>query len=89
MWECDIKSLNFNFISQKVENILGYTPEEWLENPTFWSDHIYSEDKEWVQNYCKNTTNDNLDHDFEYRMIAKNGSIVWLRDIVNIIYENY
>ena len=67
---------------------MGYTPEEWLENPTFWSDHIYSEDKEWVQNYCKNTTNDNLDHDFEYRMIAKNGSIVWLRDIVNIIYEN-
>ena len=88
VWECDVQTFIFNFISQKVENILGYTPEEWLENPTFWSDHIYSEDKEWVQNYCKNTTNDNLDHDFEYRMIAKNGSIVWLRDIVNIIYEN-
>ena len=88
VWECDIKSLNFNFISQKVENILGYTPDEWLGSPTFWSDHIYFEDKEWVQNYCKIKINDNSDHDFEYRMVNKNGSIVWLRDIVNVIYEN-
>ncbi|RKS94048.1 PAS domain S-box-containing protein [Flavobacterium limicola] len=88
VWECDSSSFTFNFISQKVENILGYTPEEWLENPTFWQDHIYSEDREWVRNYCMIKTNDNLDHDFEYRMVAKNGSIVWLRDIVNIVIEN-
>ncbi|MDO8316781.1 MAG: PAS domain S-box protein [Flavobacterium sp.] len=88
VWECDASSFSFNFISQKVENILGYSPKEWLENPTFWRDHIYSEDREWVQNYCMIKTNDNLDHDFEYRMVAKNGSIVWLRDIVNIVIEN-
>ena len=88
VWECDAATFNFNFISQKVENILGYTPEEWLGNPTFWRDHIYSEDSKWVQDYCKIKTNDVLDHDFEYRMVAKNGSIVWLRDIVNIVIEN-
>ena len=32
--------------------------------------------------------NQNLDHDFEYRMIAKDGSIVWVRDIVNVVLEN-
>lgn len=88
VWECDAFTFSFNFISQKVENILGYTPEEWLENPTFWRDHIYSDDREWVQNYCMTQTNDKLDHDFEYRMVAKNGSIVWLRDIVNVVLEN-
>lgn len=88
VWECDASTFSFNFISQKVENILGYTPEEWLENPTFWHDHIYSEDREWVQKYCRIKTNDNADHDFEYRMVAKDGSIVWLRDIVNIVIEN-
>ncbi|MFV8369886.1 PAS domain S-box protein [Flavobacterium sp. LB2R40] len=88
VWECDASSFSFNFISQKVENILGYTPEEWLGNSSFWRDHIYSEDKEWVQNYCKVKTNESLDHDFEYRMVAKNGSIVWLRDIVNVVLEN-
>lgn len=88
VWECDIKTLNVNFISQKVENILGYTPEESLENPTFWSDHIYFEDKELVENYYKIKIYDNSDHDFEYRMVTKNGSIVWLRDIFSTIYEN-
>ncbi|MBC5862756.1 PAS domain S-box protein [Flavobacterium turcicum] len=88
VWECDADTFSFNFISQKVEHILGYTPEEWLANPNFWSDHIYQEDTAWVQEYCKTKTVSSEDHDFEYRMIAKDGSIVWLRDIVNIIYEN-
>lgn len=88
VWECDIENFSFTFISKKVENILGYTPEEWLSSETFWVDHIYSEDKEWVKNYCKLQTEANLNHDFEYRMVAKNGAVIWLRDIVNIVVEN-
>jgi PAS domain S-box-containing protein len=88
VWEFDVTDLTFNFISQKVENILGYTPEEWLKSPTFWHDHIYSEDSEWVLNYCTIQTNDKANLDFEYRMVAKNGDIVWLRDIANVVVEN-
>lgn len=88
VWECDIETFSFSFISKKVENILGYTDEEWLASPTFWADHIYHEDQESVINYCILKTSQNLNHDFEYRMIAKNGSVVWLRDIVTIVLEN-
>ncbi|RDI55031.1 PAS domain S-box protein [Flavobacterium glaciei] len=88
VWECDAKSFNFSFISQKVENILGYTAEEWLSSKTFWIDHIHPEDKQWTIDYCTLKTNKILNHDFEYRMIAKNGAVVWLKDIVNVISEN-
>ena len=88
VWERNATNLSFTFISKKVENILGYTSEEWLENPNFWADHIYQEDREWTMNYCALKTNQNLNHDFEYRMIAKDGSLVWLRDIVNVVMEN-
>jgi PAS domain S-box-containing protein len=88
VWECDVENFTFNFISKKVINILGYTPEEWLAQPSFWIDHMYHEDQEWVPLFCKNQTNLNCNHDFEYRMIAKDGSIVWLRDIVNIVMED-
>jgi PAS domain S-box-containing protein len=88
VWECEIKNLAFSFISQKVKKILGYTPEEWLASDTFWIDHIYEEDKQWTLNFCASKTSQNLNHDFEYRMIAKDGSIVWLRDIVNVVMEN-
>lgn len=88
VWECDVKTFKFNFISKKVENILGYTAEEWLSHDTFWEDHIYEEDRENVVNYCLEKIRENLNHDFEYRMVAKDGSIVWLRDIVNIVIDD-
>jgi PAS domain S-box-containing protein len=83
VWETDA-DVNFTFISKKVEAILGYTSEEWLASDTFWVDHIYHEDKDYVINFCTVQTKASLDHDFEYRMVAKNGDIVWLRDIVNL-----
>lgn len=88
VWECEIENFSFNFISEKVIDILGYTPEEWIANPTFWADHIHPDDKEWAINYCVSKTNEKLNHDFEYRMIAKNGATVWLRDIVNVVFED-
>ena len=88
VWECDAKTFAFNFISQKTEKILGYTAEEWLENPNFWTDHIHPEDRNWIIESCALQTSQNLNHDFEYRMIAKNGSVIWLRDIVNVVLEN-
>lgn len=84
VWECDAKTFEFSFISKKVESILGYTPEEWLASKTFWRDHIYHEDRERAINFCLDKTAQNLNHDFEYRMLAKDGRIVWLRDIVNV-----
>lgn len=88
VWECEIENFSFNFISEKVIDILGYTPEDWIANPTFWADHIHPDDKEWAINYCVSKTNEKLNHDFEYRMIAKNGATVWLRDIVNVVFED-
>jgi PAS domain S-box-containing protein len=88
VWECDIQTFAFTFVSKKVEQILGYTSEEWLSNPNFWKDHIHPEDREWVTEYCVAKTNEHLNHDLEYRMICKNGAIIWLRDMVNIVYEN-
>ncbi|MFA9191492.1 PAS domain S-box protein [Flavobacterium sp. FZUC8N2.13] len=88
VWECDAKTLEFNFISKKVEAILGYTSEEWINTPNFWINHIFHEDKGFTTKYCQEQTARKLNHDFEYRMVAKDGSIVWLRDIVNVIIEN-
>jgi hypothetical protein len=88
VWECNAQTLEFTFISKKVEDILGYSAEEWISHPTFWLEHIYPEDKESTLQYRFGKNNQNLNHDFEYRMIAKDGSIVWLRDIVNVIVEN-
>lgn len=88
VWECNPETFEFTFVSKKVEEILGYSAEEWLSSATFWSDHIYVEDKESIIDFCQFKTEQKEDHDFEYRMVAKDNKIVWLRDIVTVVCEN-
>lgn len=88
VWKCDIKTFYFSFISGKVEKILEYTTEECLASETFWIDHIYPQDQEDTNNYCTLHTNQNLKYDSEYRFVTKNRTIVRLRNIVSIVFDN-
>lgn len=88
VWEAEAKTLEFKYISPQVERILGYTPDEWLADKSFWQNHIFVDDREHAISYCKKQIEKGNDHQFEYRMMAKNGGVLWIRDIVTLIYEN-
>ncbi|TKC08240.1 PAS domain S-box protein [Pedobacter polaris] len=86
VWEGDPERNRYTFISKKVYDILGYSPKQWVAIPNFWFDHLHPEDREWVHSYTLKSTEEK-ERDFEYRMIAKDGSVVWIRDIVTVIAE--
>ncbi|RTY90633.1 PAS domain S-box protein [Flavobacterium sp. GT3R68] len=88
VWECNYYTLELTFISKKVEDILGYTPSEWMSDINFWENHIHPDDKEAVVTAFRNIVNDNEHEDSEYRMITKDGNIVWVREIINVVFEN-
>ena len=88
VWKADAQSFEFNFVSDKVKDILGYTPEEWMSDPNFWSDHIYDEDREQTVNYCIDHTKQAINHTFDYRMVKADGGIVWIKDVVSVITKN-
>src|SRR6202521_329280 len=73
VWEADVPSFQFSFVSKQAERILGYPVERWLFAPTFWADHLHSDDREWAVRFCEEAVADKRDHDFEYRMIAADG----------------
>jgi PAS domain S-box-containing protein len=87
LWEADAESFQFSFVSKRAESLLGYPLEKWYE-PTFWIDHVYPDDLEWASSFCKQAIKEKRDHKFEYRMIAADGRIVWLKDIVSVISED-
>src|SRR5713101_1272543 len=87
VWEADVPSFQFLFISKQAERVLGYPVERWLSEPTFWKDHVHPEDREWALQYCQSATAEKRNHQFEYRMIAADGSVVWLRDLVTVVVE--
>jgi PAS domain S-box-containing protein len=87
VWELDVATFRFTFVSPQAERLLGYPVEEWLKDTNFWVRCLHPDDRDWALNYCVKATEEKRDHDFEYRMIAADGRIVWLRDLVKVVVE--
>jgi two-component system cell cycle sensor histidine kinase/response regulator CckA len=87
VWEADVRTFSFTFVSAQAERILGYPIERWLGDPDFWRDHIHPDDRDQAVSYCLASTRERRDHRFEYRMLAADGRIVWLHDAVTVISE--
>jgi PAS domain S-box-containing protein len=65
--------------SPQNRGLLGYTPEEAMQ-PGFWKTLVHPEDREWVlaeDDRCERTGDP---WHAEYRVFAKDGRVVWLRD---------
>ncbi|MFD2871262.1 PAS domain-containing protein [Mucilaginibacter ximonensis] len=88
VWEADAATFKFTYISNKINDILGYTPQQWLSDPNFWANHIYEEDRDWAVKFCQTQTREVQNHVFDYRMVKADGGIVWIKDLVSVIEEN-
>jgi PAS domain S-box-containing protein len=88
VWEADARTFQFTFVSAQAERILGFPCEQWINEPSFWHDHIHPEDRDQAVRYCVESTARKLPHEFEYRMIAQDGRAVWLRDLVTVQVEH-
>ncbi|MBS2100654.1 PAS domain-containing protein [Carboxylicivirga linearis] len=85
-WRLDFKTTEFTFIGNQVENITSYKPEEW-PNMQEWAKAIHPDDSDYALNYCNNESLAGNDHIFEYRVIKKDGSIIWMRDVVKVVVD--
>jgi len=88
VWEYDLETMTSTFVSKKIEHLLGYSVEDFLETPDFWEDHIHPEDREYAISLSAKENKNYTNHVYEYRMISKNGKIVWIRDIMNYVFED-
>ena len=86
-WEMDLGTWRFTYVSPKAVELLGYATDDWKEE-NFWEDHIVAEDRDAVVAFCSAATKRGENHEFEYRMIAKDGRAVWLRDIIAVVVED-
>lgn len=87
VWEADAKTFNFTYVSKQAERLLGYTINEWCKEG-FWAKHLHPDDRDYAIDYCISHTKLMIAYDFTYRFISKNGKILWLRDIVNVVVED-
>ena len=88
VWETEPDSFKFCYVSPQAEGILGYPVQQWIREEDFWQSHTHPDDLAWCTQYCREATARGEDHEFEYRMIASDGAIVWLHDIVTVVKPN-
>ena len=75
------------YVSPQIEQILGYSLEEWHGNPSFFVEHLHPEDRERVRTAQRDARRSGQPLDLEYRFIAADGRIVWLRDLYTIVRD--
>lgn len=70
----------FTFVSPQIEEICGYGPQQWLDEPGLWLKLIHPEDRQRVREHHLQTNRTGEPFLAEYRFVTKTGSVVWVRD---------
>ena len=68
------------YISPQVEEIVGYSVEDWFEDPELFRNLIHEDDRSWVAETSKQCFEAGQDVDLIYRVTAKNNETVWFKD---------
>lgn len=69
------------FVNSYIKTALGFTPEEWISGGyDFWMDVIHPDDHAQVLSEYERFIQSGQPFEREYRVIAKGGRLVWLRD---------
>ncbi|MCI0413355.1 PAS domain-containing protein [bacterium] len=87
VWEADLKTHQFSFVSKKAEQLLGYPVESWTEKGSFWLNLIPSEDRERILGLRDNYILSDRKYDLEYQVLSSNGRLVWVKDIANTVTD--
>jgi PAS domain S-box-containing protein len=69
----------WHYVSPQVEQMLGFTAEEWLSNSTMWMENIPLEDHPIVE-AAENAAAQGGRFTAEYRLTRKDGKIIWVSD---------
>jgi PAS domain S-box-containing protein len=72
-------------VSPQIEDVLGYRSEEWVANPQLWIDSLHPDDREEVISETTRSFEAGEPFKLEYRMLAKDGRVVWLHDVASVV----
>jgi PAS domain S-box-containing protein len=76
------------YVSPHVERMLGFSPDDFLSDPSFWWDRIHPDDKEGVELQEELSRASGVPLASEYRMIAREGQVRWIRDEAEVVSDD-
>jgi PAS domain S-box-containing protein len=84
----DTADQSANYISPQITEVLGYAVEDWVTIPNFYVDHLHPADRDRVRERQRAARESGEPLELEYRFLAQDGRVVWLRDSYTIVRDD-
>lgn len=82
----DIHSSNI-YSSPYIEQLTGYTQQEWMTIPDLWERIVHPQDRERVCSEHERTNRTGEPFEMEYRIIHRDGRVIWVRDTAILAWD--
>jgi diguanylate cyclase (GGDEF)-like protein/PAS domain S-box-containing protein len=79
--------MSTTYVSPQIEEILGYTQQEYIEDPDLWERILHPDDREEAKATYLRGRESGGPFVFEYRLLARNGRTVWFRDSAIVLTD--
>ena len=77
----------WRYVSPRIESMLGFSPEEWLANPSLWYEQMVPEDRERAMADEVLSREMGTPLRSEYRLRTHDGRVVWVRDEAVVVHD--
>jgi PAS domain S-box-containing protein len=76
------------YVSPQVERTLGYTRQEWLQQPDIWMELLHPDDREPTLDAHDRHNQTGQPWSREYRLTASDGRALWFRDVGTLVRDD-
>jgi PAS domain S-box-containing protein len=76
-----------SYVSPQISSLTGYLPEQWISHPGFFLSRVHPADRQRVLSEIAQCREKNIPLASEYRLLASNGTIVWIRDEATLLRD--
>jgi len=80
------ESGRWTYASPQIESFLGYSAEQWCDDPTLWFRSLHKADRKraLVDEARSAETGEPLNS--EYRMVGRDGRVIWFQDQATVVH---
>ncbi len=80
-------NMSTTYVSPQIEAILGYHPQEYIDDPQLWENILHPDDREEAMATYLRGRESGGPFVFEYRLLARDGRTVWFRDSAIVLTD--
>ena len=76
------------YTSPRIEELTGYSVEEWNADSFKWIEHVHPDDRERISEADRISHQEGSRFEQEYQFIRQDGKVIWIKEDTSLIRDN-